>query len=198
MATTRCAMGRTHETLVRIWAVPLICLLLFASQAAFGLDRKLDIAVQQVGDTFIVDAAIEVPVPVDLAWDVLTDFDHMTSILGNLTASKVLSRNGNLWRVRQEGVAKYGPFSYSFESVREIRLEPKTRIVSKSLSGTLAQTSSLAEIVPVNQGVQLKYHVEMQTGSMLARMFGLPFVRHEVEEQLQRMVKEMTARFAIG
>ncbi len=198
MATTRCAMGRTHETLVRIWAIPLICLLLFASQAAFGLDRKLDIAVQQVGDTFIVDAAIEVPVPVDLAWDVLTDFDHMTSILGNLTASKVLSRNGNLWRVRQEGVAKYGPFSYSFESVREIRLEPKTRIVSKSLSGTLAQTSSLAEIVPVNQGVQLKYHVEMQTGSMLARMFGLPFVRHEVEEQLQRMVKEMTARFAIG
>ena len=198
MATTRCAMGRTHETLVRIWAIPLICLLLFASQAAFGLYRKLDIAVQQVGDTFIVDAALEVPVPVDLAWDVLTDFDHMTSSLGNLTASKVLSRNGNLWRVRQEGVAKYGPFSYSFESVREIRLEPKTRIVSKSLSGTLAQTSSLAEIVPVNQGVQLKYHVEMQTGSMLARMFGLPFVRHEVEEQLQRMVKEMTARFAIG
>lgn len=173
---------------------PLLCVLLFASHAAFGLDRKLDIAVQQIGETYIIDATVDVPVTVDLAWDVLTDFDHMTSILGDLTASKVISRNENIWHVRQEGVAKYGPFSYSFEAVREIHLEPKTRIVSKNLSGTVAQMNSLAEIVPMNQGVQIRYHVEMETGSMLARMFGLPFVRHEVEEQLQRMAKEMTTR----
>ena len=81
---------------------------------------------------FIVDAAADVAVPVDTAWDVLTDFDHMTSILGNLTASRIIARNGNIWQVKQEGVARYGPFSYSFESVREIRLEPMKRIVSKT------------------------------------------------------------------
>ena len=175
-------------------AVSLICSLLFTCQAAFGNDQIPDISVKQTGDTFSIDATVAVPVPIDLAWDVLTDFDHMTSILDNLTFSKVISRNENIWQVRQEGVAKYGPFSYSFESVREIHLEPKTRIVSKSLSGTLARMNSLAEIIPQSQGVQIKYHVEMETGSLLARMFGLPFVRHEFEEQLQRMLKEMTAR----
>jgi carbon monoxide dehydrogenase subunit G len=175
-------------------SVSLICSLLFTSQAAFGNDQIPDIAVKQTGDTFVIDATVEVPVPIDLAWDVLTDFDHMTSILENLTVSKVISRNENIWHVRQEGVAKYGPFSYSFESVREIHLEPKTRIVSKNLSGTLARMNSLAEIIPGSQGVQIKYHIEMETGSLLARMFGLPFVRHDVENQLQRMAREMTAR----
>ena len=134
--------------------------------------------------------------PVDTAWDVLTDFDHMTSILGNLTASRIIARNGNIWQVKQEGVAKYGPFSYSFESVREIRLEPMKRIVSKNLSGTVARMSSVAELVALSAGVQIRYHVELEPGSMLARMFGRTFVRHEVEEQLQRMMREMIRRAA--
>ncbi len=194
MTTTRCAMRGMHEMQRRLVTTALICISVFASQAAFGLDRKLDLAVKQVDRTYIIDATIDVPVTVGIAWDVLTDFDHMTSILGNLNTSKVLSRNGNIWQVKQEGVARYGPLSYSFESVREIRLEPKTRIVSKSLSGTVSRMNSLTEIVPLDQGVQIKYHAEMLAGSMLARMFGLPFVRHEVEEQLQRMAKEMTTR----
>ncbi len=194
MTTTRCAMRGMHEMQRRLVATALICIAVFASQAAFGLDRKIDLAVKQIDRTYIIDATIDVPVTVGIAWDVLTDFDHMTSILGNLNTSKVLSRNGNIWQVKQEGVARYGPLSYSFESVREIRLEPKTRIVSKSLSGTVSRMNSLTEIVPLDQGVQIKYHAEMLAGSMLARMFGLPFVRHEVEEQLQRMAKEMTTR----
>ena len=149
---------------------------------------------QQQGALFIVDATAEVPVTVDTAWDVLTDFDHMASFLGNLTSSKVASRNGNSWNVKQQGVARYGPFSYAFESVREVQLEPMKRIVARNLSGTVTRMSSVTELAPLGQGVQIKYHVEMEPGSMLARMLGLPFVRHEVEEQMQRMMKEMARR----
>ncbi len=193
MATARHAIQATRSGVL---TATLLGLLLFVGVAAAGSEPKLDIAVQQSGQAFIVDAAADVAVPVDTAWDVLTDFDHMTSILGNLTASRIIARNGNIWQVKQEGVARYGPFSYSFESVREIRLEPMKRIVSKNLSGTVARMSSVAELVALGTGVQIRYHVELEPGSMLARMFGRTFVRHEVEEQLQRMMREMVRRAA--
>lgn len=184
-------MGTIHT---RIVAAALFCLLSLPCEAASDVDQNIDIAVQQNGDTFIIDATMEVPVSVDTAWEVMTDFDHMTSILGNLTLSKVISRNGNVWIVRQEGLAKYGPFSYSFESDRQIHLEPKKRIVARNLTSTATRMDSEAEIVPLNQDVHIKYHIEMVPGSLLVRMFGLPLVRHEVEEQLQRMAREMTLR----
>ncbi len=40
--------------------VPLICSLLVVSQAAFGNDQIPDIAVKQTGDTFSIDATVEV------------------------------------------------------------------------------------------------------------------------------------------
>jgi hypothetical protein len=187
-------MQVTHAPHARMLVAGFFCLLAVTCEAAFGADQKIDIAVQQSGETFIIDATIDVQVSVETAWEVMTDFDHMTAILGTLTVSKVISRNGNSWIVRQEGVAKYGPFSYSFESDREIQLEPMKRIVARNLSSTLTRMDSEAEIVPLNHGVQIKYHIEMVPGSMLARMFGLPFVRHEVEQQLQRMATEMTLR----
>jgi hypothetical protein len=194
MARTRCAAQAMHETPTRWLAFALACLFLLAGEPALALDQTVNVAVLQQGPVFIVDATAETPVAINTAWEVLTDFDHMTSILGNLTASEVTSRNGNIWTVKQRGVARYGLFTFSFESVREIQLDPMKRIVARNLSGTVTRMSSVTELVPLSQGVQIRYHVEMEPGSMLARMFGLSFVRHEVEEQLQRMMKEMTRR----
>lgn len=186
--------GTTHAHML---AAGLCCLLSLTGEAALGVDQRIDVAVRQNGETFVIDAILEVPVSVDTAWGVMTDFDHMTTILGNLNLSKVISRNGNTWIVRQEGVAKYGPFTYSFESDREIHLEPMKRIVARNLTSTATRMDSEAEIIPLNQGcVRIRYHIEMVPGSLLARMFGLPFAQHEVEEQLQGMVREMTMRRA--
>jgi hypothetical protein len=178
----------------RMLVAAFFCLLTLAGEAVLGVDQKMEVAVQQNGETFIIDAIIDVQVSVDTAWEVMTDFDQMASILGDLTLSKVVARNGNTWIVRQEGNARYGPFSYSFASDREIQLEPMKRIVARNLSSTATRMDSEAQIVPLNQGVQIKYHIEMVPGSLLARMFGLPFVRHEVAQQLQRLAREMTQR----
>ncbi|MCX7163291.1 MAG: hypothetical protein NT083_09655 [Rhodocyclales bacterium] len=124
----------------------------------------------------------------------MIDFDHMTSILGNLTSSKVVSRDGNTWIVRQEGVARYGLLSFSFVSEREIRLEPTTRILAKSLSGPVKRMESEARIISRDQSVQIRYHAESVPDSVLARMFGAPFVRHEVREQFLAMAREMIRR----
>ena len=176
--------------------VALLCLLALFAEGAFGAEPKVAVTVGQKDEAFIVDATIDVPVPLPTAWEALTDFDHMTSILGNLKSSKIVSREGNTWIVRQNGVARWGLLSFSFESEREIRLEPMKRILAKSLSGTLKRMESEAKIAALDQGVQIRYHAESVPDSVLARMFGASFVRHEVEEQFLEMAKEMLERHA--
>ena len=53
-------MRALHEAHLLMLVVPLICSLLVVSQAAFGNDQIPDIAVKQTGDTFSIDATVEV------------------------------------------------------------------------------------------------------------------------------------------
>jgi hypothetical protein len=170
---------------------------LFCSKA-ISSEQNIAVVVSRAGDAFVVDATIDVSVTLRTAWEVLVDFDHMTSILGNLTTSKVLSRDGATLLVEQEGVAKYGPFSYPFQSKREVHLEPMKRILAKNISGTARRMESETELLEPDhgKGVKIRYRAEIVPDSALAGMFGLSTLRHEVEEQFQLMVSEMNVREA--
>jgi hypothetical protein len=174
------------------------CVLLFSLMpVAFAADTsRVQVEVSALSEGFLVKATIEAPVSVKTAWDVLTDFDHMTDILSNLTASKVSSRHGQILIVEQAGVAKFGLFSFPFNSQREIRLEPMRRILAKSLSGALKRMESEAQLSQGDDArlVHIVYQAEIVPDSVLARMFGASFIRHETEEQFRTMVAEMRRR----
>ena len=150
--------------------------------------------VTKTGEGFTVEAAINFPVSVRAAWDVLTDFDDMPAILSNLTSSKTIRRNGNTLLVAQEGKARYGLLSYSFASEREIRLEPMKRILSRQISGNAKVFESEATLQGTATGCQLRYHAQIVPDSGLAGRFGGPFIQHEIEEQFLAMGAEMERR----
>lgn len=162
--------------------------------AALADEAKVVVASAHQGEAFTVDITIEVPVSVATAWDVLTDFDHMADFLSNLRSSKVSRRDANTWLVAQTGVVRWGLLSFSFDSERELRLEPMRRIVARSLSGSLRRMESESSISPNDHGVRIRYHAELWPDSFLARLFGAPFIRHEVGEQFQAMEREMLRR----
>lgn len=166
----------------------------FAS-GAFAMEPSLAVTVTQTGEAFVVEVMADVPVPLAEAWAVLTDFDHMAQFIGNIKSSRVVRREENTVWVRQEGVAQYGPLSLPFKSEREIRLEPKQRIVARSLSGSMKRMESEARLRQLTDGVQIRYHAEAVPDSALARIFGATIVRHEVEEQFREMMSEMMRRY---
>lgn len=180
------------RTFLKLPTIALLCCLALNGSLAHA--DELKVAVAQSGEHFIVDATMDAQVSLETAWKVLTDFDHMTAILSNLTTSKILAKNGNTWLIRQEGVAKYGLLSFAFYSEREIRLEPMQRILAKNLSGTVKRMESEARLSVASQGTHIDYHAEVTPDSILARMFGASFIRHEVEEQFHAMLQEMLQR----
>ena len=175
-------------------AATLSIALLLHSFAADAADPDWIITVDKRGSTFVVDARLDFPAPLRTVWEVLTDFDHMTAILSNLTASKIVSRTANTLLVEQEGTAKYGFFSYPFTSEREIRLEPMKRIVARQLSGNARSFASELLLSPGDNGTEVRYHAEMVPDSAIARTFGGPFIRHEIEEQFTALAAEMARR----
>ena len=161
-------------------------------------EQNVVVAVREVGDGFVVEATVKAPVSRQTAWEVLVDYDHMTTILSNLTASQVARRNGNTLIVRQEGIARFGLFSYPFQVEREIRLEPMQRILTRNLSGSLKRMESEVRLKPSGNGspVVIEYRAEFVFGSILAGLFAVSFLNHEVEEQFQSMLAEMKRRDA--
>lgn len=169
-------------------------LLMSANGVALGGEKTIDIVVNQINENFVIDATLNVPAKLQNVWEVLTDFDRMPDFLSNLTSSAVVKRDGNILLVRQVGIARFGVLSFEFQSEREITLEPKRRIFSRSLSGSYKRMESETRLAASGQSVQVKYHAEVVPDSTLARVFGKQFVYHEFEEQFTLLVDEMKRR----
>ncbi len=177
---------------VRMWV---LFFWLFHFAAAAGAGESVRVEVSTLGPAYVVEARMDVPVAAGIAWGVLTDFDHMASILNNLDSSRVIQRDGNRLVIRQTGVARYGPISHAFEIEREIRLVPTHHIHARNLSGSLKRMESdLWLNAAAATQVHIAYHAEFEFDSLLAKLFGAPFLQHEIEEQFRLMVAEMQRR----
>lgn len=171
-------------------------LLLLVSFSAWGVEPEIVVGIEKSGDSIFVETRFELQVPLRTAWDVLTDFDNMTGILSNLKTSKIIRREGSTLVVAQEGVARFGIFSYSFASEREIRLEPMKRILAKQITGNAKHFESELELAQTGPTTHVHYRAEVVPDSGLARTFGGRFIKHEVEEQFTAMASEMMRRKA--
>ncbi len=183
---------------LRDMAARMLCpaLLLLYGAGACGEEPHARVGVTQSGEVFTVEATVDAPVTQKTAWGVLVDFDHMASILPSLTSSKIVSREGNILVVKQEGVARFGLLSFPFESERRIRLEPMSQIQAKDLSGTVKRMESEMQVSAASQGkgVQIKYHAEIVPDSMLAHLFGASVLRSQITDQFESLVAEMERR----
>ena len=174
----------------------LLLFLTFSAFSALPAEPEITVTTEKSGEAFVINAIVETAAPLRIVWDVLTDFDNMAGIVSNLTSSKIIRRRGNSLRITQEGTARYGIFSYSIASERDIRLEPMKRIVSRQISGNAKSFESEMELTLTGQEVKLNYHAEMVPDSFVARAFGASFVQHEIEEQLKALTAEMGRRQA--
>ena len=153
-----------------------------------------DVRVIRLGDTFRVNVAVHTPVTPSQAWAVLTDFDHMSGFLPNLTSSQVMQRSDNLLKVAQKGGARFGFFSKDFESIREIEINPNIEIRANNIGGNLKRMQSVMQLQPEGTGTRLTYRADVEPGFWFPPMIGPSLVRHETAEQISALLKEMLRR----
>lgn len=183
---------------VRLILVALAALLVpaVAVHAADAVPAVSDADVQVVrnGRSFTVDVVMHAPVPVSVAWAVLTDFAHMAEFSPHLTASEIVERGDSRLVVSQKGVVRYGAFSVRLDSVREIQLVTQHEIRARSLSGSVKRMESVMRLEAEAGGTRLHYHAEVEPNSWFPPLIGPALVRHESAEQFSAMIQEMIRR----
>lgn len=157
----------------------------------------MKIASSHVGPIWNVEVDFVVPATVPEVWGVLTDFDHMSTFLPNLEVSRVLERKDNHLKIEQKGNAYYGPFSMSFQSVRDIELLPISRIVAHTRNGSVKFMESVANIEADGERTHVHYHASWEPAGWWAHFLGVQMVNGEVERQFLAMTQEMLKRHEV-
>src|SRR5215472_5429294 len=109
--------------------------LILASGLGAAVESPIrSIEVVQDSDRYRADVVMFAPVPLNVAWDVLTDFDHMAKWVPNLRESKGTVTEPNTVMVEQQGVAKFGFFSFPYSSVRKMQLNPQKTVKATQIA----------------------------------------------------------------
>ncbi|TCV87342.1 SRPBCC family protein [Sulfurirhabdus autotrophica] len=174
----------------------LALLWVFQSQAIADVraEKDIDVKVQIEGEDVFVDVNFTVPAPARLVWEVLTDFDHMSTFIGNLQSSKVIDRTENIFRVAQKGIAKYGPVSFPFESIREIHLFSFNKIQTHMVSGNIHKLEGVTQLITEGDLTRVIYHADTIPGVWIPPGVGKLFIEHETREQFQESRDEVMRR----
>ena len=179
--------------------LPRLAIVLMLVVAASGVCRADEIAVkvERRGETVVVDVEATAPAPVEQAWAVLTDYDHMTSFVSSLTASRVVERHdADRWHVMQAGRTTVAFMSFAFETVRAVELVRHKEIRSSLVSGDFKAYASTTSIAPAGSGTRIVHHGEYVPTKWLPPMVGPAVIERETRRQYQEIIAEMERRAA--
>lgn len=170
-------------------AVLLLALPAFGQEANF---RR--ITVTPTAEGYSCDSEMRIPVPPELAWEVMTDFDSMASWVPNLRSSRVVSREDRTVVIEQVGTAAFGPLSFDFTMERRLALDPPRGMTAVQTKGTLRKYSSMLRLTPERGATRLRYRVDIEPGALLSVILTRDFVEHELREQFAAIAREMVRR----
>ena len=198
------------ERYKRIAALSLPLSLLLSTGVA-GAQSLPTVAVERDGDTFFVTARASVAVDPRVAWETLTDYEHMREFLPNIERSKVVARSGT--RMTVEHVGQFPLFF--FDVPVRVRLvivqQPFERIVARSEPGdvdgapqTLRSFMGRYDLAVISierrAGVRFEYESQFELAEplppIIGDLFGTAMVTKTVRLQLEAMVREMVRRQA--
>lgn len=152
------------------------------------------IATRQTEDGYALDATFLAPVPQQLAFDVLTDFDHFDAFAPNVKTSRITKREGNRMVIEQTGVAKFGLARIDYASQRQIDVTPPDSIHSVQLQGSMKKVESLMTLKPDAAGTLMIYHIELVPSGPASLVLTKGRLERDIEEQFNALVTEMVKR----
>jgi hypothetical protein len=152
------------------------------------------VAVKNDKGHIVIDAVFAAQVPLEVAWDVMTDFDNMKTFLPYLDESAVVARSGGSLQVHQKGAVPVLFMNYKFDTTKNVFLIPFSAIRSEPADKGSVGTISVVHLTGGTGGTEIAYHADIISSSSLLSGFGSDTIRKITGEQFLAMKKEMRRR----
>src|SRR5712671_3799273 len=111
----------------------LACAAVLSAEAAIA--QTLALETYRRGDAVTVYAEVELDVDPKVAWDVLSDYDHLAQFIPDMSVSRVVSRTGDTALVEQKGEFGILFFRQPIDLTLEIVETPRRTIVARAVGG---------------------------------------------------------------
>jgi ribosome-associated toxin RatA of RatAB toxin-antitoxin module len=165
---------------------------LLMAGAALGSD--LEVKAEHQGDVFVVQASAGMQVPLELAWQVVTDYNHLSQFIPDMTESRVMRRDGHKVVVAQTGKVRFLVFSRSIQVTLEVDEVPFERVTSRAISGDFKEMNGSYVLEQQGAEVRLRYEGRLIPDFFVPPLLGRLVVRRVIEGQFRAMVQEIIRR----
>lgn len=119
---------------------------------------------------------------------------HAVAFISDLEVSRVLVHDGDTMRVYQKGKAKFGPFTFPVELVREIRLAPFESMQSHLVNGSMKRLDVTTRLALEGSGTHITNHSESIPDVWIPPLVGRLFIAHETREKFRDLRDEIIRR----
>ena len=160
--------------------------------------QEVSVVTVREGEFVTVSATAQMQVDPRIAWEVLSDYDHLAEFIPDMLSSRVVLRNADGIRVEQKGEIGFLFFRRPLEVTLAVIEEPPLRIVARGVAGNVKDMEARYELQSSQAGVKLSYHGRFIPGFFLPPFFGMAIVRNSMERQFRAMVGEILRRDALA
>lgn len=181
------------------WREPIVACALLAALAAPALGaEEFQVQVARRGELFQVHASARIAAPLEIAWQVLTDYGRLPQFVPGIIRSDVLIRSGNRVLVEQVGEARFLMFSFPIEIRMEVQERPRETVDSRAVSGNMRSMWGRYELQEdaTGTGVTLRYFGALEPDFALPPLIGVAALRGTIQDQFEAMVREIERRGA--
>ena len=182
---------------------PAVLIAASALAAAQGLPprtwaQEIDFAIERKGEYITVNASARMQVDARIAWEVLSDYDHLAQFIPDMKSSRVVSRSGDRVLVEQKGDFGFFFYRQPVDVTLEVLEQPQRRIDARRIAGNIRDLQTRYELEASDAGVKLDYTGRFIPEFSVPPLFGMPMVRRVVERRFRAMVEEIVRRDALA
>ena len=177
--------------------------LFFTLAVAPGLVRAaaaeaIETRIERQGEFITVNASALMQVDARIAWEVLSDYDHLAQFIPDMKSSRVVSRSGDRVLVEQKGDFGFFFYRQPVDVTLEVLEQPQHRIDAHRIAGNIRELETRYELRTSDAGVRFDYTGRFIPAFSLPPLIGMPIVRRVVERRFRAMVEEIVRRDALA
>ncbi len=194
--TTALGAAASHLSDLLLWQFAVVLLLMVVGTASGASPDRVTVEARREGDAVIVEARALLHADLEIAWDVLTDYDRYAEFIPDLKSSHILARSGSTVIVEQKGQAGFFLFRFPMEVTLSVSEEPRSSITSRAIAGTFREMTGRYTLMRDGDGLRLTYSGRMVPDFILPPLIGTAAVKAAVQKQFGALVKQMQTRAA--
>lgn len=161
-----------------------------------GCTHALTISSSREGNQIKVNAQLNIPRPVRIAWDVMTDYNNAARFIHNVTHSQALPQGADKWLVNQTGWVGWGKFGTSIQTNYMVQLNPTLHQVSGHLvSGDVKAMKMNASLAASDEhNTVLHYALTVEPGALVPAFLAEGVLRQQAHDSFEDLAAEMQRR----